>query len=427
MKKIEIKGLNEVIYKDTCENGLDVYMWINPKVKANFAALAVKYGSIHTEFSIKNKTYKVPNGIAHFLEHIKFNEKDGTQAHDFYYKNGAEVNAFTTFDYTSYHMYCLNKFEENLVHLLDFVQEPFFNKTMIQKEKGIIIEEEKMGEDDPDTLNYFGIFENLFEKCKYKNLVTGNVEDIKSTSLDDIEKVFDNFYHPENMFLVVTGNFNPYEIMQVIKENQNSKEFSKFKNPKVITPKEKNKVYKEYVEKEANVVIPKIKIGVKVERKKLKDFTDLELRNYLNLALNMNFGSTSDFKDFLEENHLASNINAMCDIYDNYLVIVVAFESRFANEVIKLVKEKLASLEICENTLNRKKKARLASLILGYDDIEKVNYNLQDIIINYNDVVDDPKALFENITVEKLTNIIKCIDFTNVTTHVLKPKEASNE
>jgi predicted Zn-dependent peptidase len=102
MEKIEIKGLKETIYTDTCKNGLKVYVWVNEKVKSTFMSLSVKFGSINTEFSYNGTDIQVPNGTAHFLEHVKFNEKDGSTAHDYFKKLGSDVNAFTTFEYTSY-------------------------------------------------------------------------------------------------------------------------------------------------------------------------------------------------------------------------------------------------------------------------------------------------------------------------------------
>src|SRR5574344_1975233 len=107
MQKIEIKGLKEIIYTDTCKNGLQVYIWVNEKVKSTFMTLSVKFGSVNTEFNYHNKNFVVPNGTAHFLEHVKFNEPDGSTAHDFFKKTGADVNAFTTFEYTSYIVFAL--------------------------------------------------------------------------------------------------------------------------------------------------------------------------------------------------------------------------------------------------------------------------------------------------------------------------------
>ncbi len=424
MEEIEIQGLNEVIYTFTCDNGLKVYMWVNKRIKSTFMSLSVNYGSVHTEFSVKGKKIKVPNGVAHFLEHIKFNEKDGSTAHDFFHKTGADVNAFTTFDYTSYHVHALNSYEENLIHLLDFVQTPYFTEKMIEKEKGIIIEEGKMGEDDPNVVNYFGIFKNLFEKCNYKNLITGEEEDIKKTTLKDIENVYNNFYHPENMFAVITGNFNPHETMQIIKQNQNNKKFDKFTKPEIIIPKEKLKVYKESSVVNHNVALPKIKVGIKIPRSNFENFSNYDLRTYASLLLDINFGSTSEFKDYVTENKLASYVNTISDIYDNYFILIVSIETRFPEEMINMVKEKLAKLEISKEVIKRKKRAKIASLILSYDDVEAVNYKLQDYIINYNKVINNTKEYCEKMSIEKLKEFNNLLDLKNSTTYIMTNKNS---
>ena len=192
LNKVEIKGLNETIYVGTCDNGLKVYIWVSEKVKSSFMSLSVKYGSIDTEFLVNNEVHKVMNGTAHFLEHIKFNESEGVTAHDFFHKTGADVNAFTTFKFTSYLVYAMNQVNENLMHLLDFVENPYFNQKLLNKEKGIIISEAQMGEDDPATMGYFGFFKSLFNKSKYRNLVTGNPSEIKKISyLDRVKSLKD--------------------------------------------------------------------------------------------------------------------------------------------------------------------------------------------------------------------------------------------
>ena len=69
MTEIELKGLNETIYYDECNNGLKVYMWVNKKANSFYGTLSVKYGSIYNDFKVKGKTYSLPKGVAHFLEH----------------------------------------------------------------------------------------------------------------------------------------------------------------------------------------------------------------------------------------------------------------------------------------------------------------------------------------------------------------------
>ncbi len=55
MKEIKLKGLNETIYYDECDNGLKIYMWVKKTVNTFYGTLSVKYGSIYNNFRIKNK------------------------------------------------------------------------------------------------------------------------------------------------------------------------------------------------------------------------------------------------------------------------------------------------------------------------------------------------------------------------------------
>ena len=167
MKEIKLKGLQETVYLDETDHGLPIILWVNPHVRGYYMTLSVKYGSIDTEFQIGKKNYSVPNGVAHFLEHLNFQEEDGEDAQTFYQQNGSDVNAFTTFQYTSYEVYGRDDLKENLVHLLQFVTTPFFNKKMVQNEKNIIVEENKMDLDNPGNALYYGMFQNLFKHDKH--------------------------------------------------------------------------------------------------------------------------------------------------------------------------------------------------------------------------------------------------------------------
>jgi len=176
MEKISIKGIDEEILYTVSKKGLPIYIWKNEFAKSFYLSLNVLYGSIDTEFTIDNKKYKVPSGIAHFMEHIKFNVDKDTTANDLFDPLGSDINAFTTFKYTSYLVYGTSKLEENLNNLLDYVYNPYFTKEMIKKEKGIITSEINMGKDQPYNKLYYEFNKALYHKEKFRNLVTGDID-----------------------------------------------------------------------------------------------------------------------------------------------------------------------------------------------------------------------------------------------------------
>ncbi len=420
MKKIEIKGVDEYIYEGLCDNGLRVFIWPSDKVKSTFVTLNVKYGSIHTHFKVNGKEKIVPNGTAHFLEHIKFNEKDGV-AHDYFQSLGADTNAFTTFDYTSYMVWATKNIDLCLNHLLDFVQTPFFNKEMIEKEKGIIVQEYKMGRDKAYTVAGFEFLNCLYKSFPVKNLITGNEEEINSINIENVKDVFDNFYVPENMFLCVTGNVNPEEIMQIVKKNQSGKKLNKYIS-EIIFPKEQEKVSKEKMVSVGNVSIPLCKYGIKISRDIFKEYDSREVRLYLRLFASMLFSNTSDFKNDIINSNLANSFG--CSIMDDtvFYSMVFSFDSLHPDEVIKKIKNELKNIKLDEKDFKRKIKSRIANYILEFEEIENVNYLIQDYIITDDKIIDNVRDLYEKVNINGLKKIIKRIDFSNSTYYVMNPK-----
>lgn len=427
MEELELKGLNEKIYVYHTKCGLPIYMWVNEKVSSMYASLSVKYGSIHTKFKIGKKTYEVPNGIAHFLEHVKFNIDEETTAHDEFYKLGGDANAFTTFDYTSYIVFATNNKKENLEELLNFVYNPFFTKKCISKEKGIIVEEANMGLDDPYSIVFFHTLLNTLQKSKYRNTITGTPDDVTSITLEDVKLVYDTFYHPENMFLTLTGNFNPYEMACLVENNLSKKKFGKYLNPIIIKENEPKKVTTKYKEEYINVTYPRLKFSIKMDMSRFKNYSSLELKILTSLLFNINFGATSDFKDELMEKGLIQNMNVTCDVYDDTFVVTINVTSNFKEEIIKKVKEKLENLSISELDFKRKKNATIATLILDYEDLENVSYRIQDDVLNNGGIVTNLKEILEDETIDDLKNIINLLDFDNISINVFLPKENQKE
>ena len=232
MKKITVKGPNETIYEHITKNGLTVFLWPNKINNEVSLTLTVKYGSIHTKFKVNGSIIEVPNGTAHFLEHIKFNEKDGHTAHDYFYGQGSYVNAYTTYDHTSYEVICNKDIVNNLKHLLAFVYNPYFTKELVEKEKPIIIEESKMVLDDPYNLGYQILANNYYINSNRKHLITGVENDIKKITKEDALNVYNNYYHPKNMFLTICGDIDIDEIINVVDDFMLSHEFNEYINEK---------------------------------------------------------------------------------------------------------------------------------------------------------------------------------------------------
>lgn len=420
METINIKGIDEEIFYVVSNSGLPIYIWKNENARSFYLSLNVLYGSIDTEFKIKDKKYKVPDGIAHFMEHIKFNVDKDTTANDLFDKLGSEINAFTTFKYTSYIAYGTNKIEDNLNNLLDFVYNPYFTKEKINKEKGIIISEVNMGKDNPFNTLYFEFNKCLYEKLKFRNLITGEVKDVKSIDIKDIKTIYDAFYHPKNMFLVVTGNVNPFEIEKIVNENLEKKDIGKYLNPEKIRIKEPRNVYKKEEIINFNVEVEKGKLGLKIPKKNFKINDDVKLNIILSLILNNNFGDSSILKEELLQEDLITYLSASRFVLDDYVVVDITFESKYSKEVFKRLENALNNLIMDEEDLKRKINASVANLVTGFDDVEEVNNMIGTYIVNYGSLIPNIKEIYEAITLEDVVSVMNAINTKEMTKVIMK-------
>ena len=422
MKEIIIKNVDEKVYEHTCASGLKVYIWTYPFCEETNLTLTVKYGSIHTKFKVDGKEISVPNGIAHFLEHIKFNEKKDVSAHEWFNKIGSYVNAYTTYDHTCYEVICSQNIEDNLKHLLKFVYNPYFTKGLIAKEKPIIIEEASMSLDNPYNVGYKELLKNLYFNNNKKYLVTGEKEDIKSITYDDVINVFDNFYHPENMFLIVTGNVNPYEIAKVCDKFFEKSQINEYSNPKVITEKEPDKVHKDCKKINVNVTKENLMLAFKVPRKNF-NLSQIETKLFTNILLYTNFGSISLLKETLLNEKLIDDLYYSFSYEDDHLVIVFEVSTSYPEEVSKKIKECFNNLEISKETFERRIKCYVAEDILGFEDPMEVNNTIRSNIINYDKVLDNTIDVLKNAKYEQINLFISKLKKYTSSEVILLPKD----
>lgn len=151
-------------------------------------------------------------GITHFIEHLIFKGTDKVKANEMASRIeslGGSINAFTSYDNTVYHIVVPSRaFEEGLDLLVDAVMNPAFPPEEIAKEIKVVLEEIKMGEDDPQRKLFKELFSLSYQGHPYGRPIIGYSETVGNLKRQDIKKYFGAHYVPENMTLVVVGDFN---------------------------------------------------------------------------------------------------------------------------------------------------------------------------------------------------------------------------
>ena len=422
MKKIKYVGIDEYIYYEKLNSGLEIFMYPNKTAKNFYLTFNTKFGSMNTKFKYEGEKgiTKVPNGTAHFLEHQMFQEENGHTAFEKYASLGSSINAFTTYNLTCYEVISSNNFKENLEYLLDYVQNPIFVESSIKNEKGIIKEEIKMYDNNPNAVSTFGLEYNLNVKDNHKYPISGCEEDIKEINSEILYKTYDAFYQPSNMFIVLTGNFNPLEALGIIKENQKKKQFDLPKKVITIKEKEPSKVFKNYEEKNMSVATPKIRMAYKIPKKDFKGYNKLTLRIYLDAILSLKFGSTSDLLEKMtEENLISFDILPSREVRDDYVVINIYLESEYIEESIELIRDELKKIKITKEELSRIKKANVANFIMHFNDIISVCEDIQDDVINEGNITSNILDIYKNLKVEDANKIASKISLENECIYII--------
>lgn len=195
-------------------SGLTMLLYPMPGYSTAYAMFGTKYGSVDECFQVNGQEgfTTVPSGIAHYLEHKMFESEEGdTFAR--YAKIGASGNAFTSFDKTAYLFACSGHFQEALEILLDSVTHPYFTKETVEKEQGIIGQEIRMYDDDPEWACMFGLLQGMYHQHPVRVDIAGTVESISHITAELLYQCYDTFYNLHNMVLTVAGNFQVEEVL----------------------------------------------------------------------------------------------------------------------------------------------------------------------------------------------------------------------
>lgn len=224
----EYPQFHQRVYHRLLDSGLDVTLIPRSGFQKTYAILTVNYGSIDNQFEVSrlHQMTKVPDGIAHFLEHKMFEKKDH-DAFDLFGKLGADANAFTSYSQTSYLFSATQNVVANLKVLLDFVQSPYFSTEGVAKEQGIIGQEIRMYNDNPDSRLYTGTISNLYPNDPMHIDIAGTQATIKKITPELLMDCYQTFYQPSNMKLVIAGNMDPNELLNTIEEDQEHRNISK--------------------------------------------------------------------------------------------------------------------------------------------------------------------------------------------------------
>ena len=426
MEKIRLDIVNETVYYEKLDNGLDVYVLKKDNFHSSYATFMTNFGGKDVEFIPINedKMVKMPSGIAHFLEHKLFEQESGESVHEFYKKSGSYVNAMTSYRSTKYIFKGPKNFKENLNYLLDYVQSPYFTDGNVEKEKGIILEEARMDLDNSYRLFSEAVLKNLFRSSVYEHTIIGSMDDIKSITKEDLYRCYNSFYHPSNMALLIVTNEDENEIIELVKNNQKKKQF---KNDFKIIKKEYEETEKVRTKKEiiyGNVNETRVCYSLKF---KLSSFnaSKIEVLDYYTIFFDIVVGLLSNFNLKLKEDKIIKkdiDFNVMTEKVkdEEYVIFSLSTFTEKTNKFVSLLKEQLLKKDYNKELFDLYKKTIISDLNYQFNSVEGIMHFLTDEYEFYKKVSNDIIKTESNLNYDRFKEITDKINTDNESIVIMK-------
>jgi len=399
--------INEAYSITKLNNGLTVIFVNNPNFYLTTGMIIVKTGSINESKDI--------NGISHFLEHLVFKgTKDYPTSKDLIINlesNGINYNAFTSYEYTGYHLTSMGSNINTVIKMLSqFFFEPIFNPKDIEIERGVIISEMNMNNSDNSRKVYNNLiksmFPNLFE-------IIGNEKIIKSLKKEDFENYHSKYYIPANSLLIISGNLEHLNtdllkhVFDIKIQKKEPKQIKQSQQLKEIGTKRIN-VHK------TNDSQSQIMIGFRTFGRQInKDNIKMEI-----LLTVIARGFSSKLMRLLrDKNGWSYFVNANQSIFEKYGFITIHFncENQFVYKAIYQAIKQLINFDITETELNIAKNYLTGKLAEDFQNSMDfaLNYGLEYLLNNKINTFDDLREDINNVSIDDLNEKKKYLTVNN--------------
>ncbi|HMN68864.1 MAG TPA: pitrilysin family protein [Bdellovibrionales bacterium] len=377
--------------------------------------------SVHSWFRVGSKDeWPGRTGLAHFFEHMMFK---GTKKYPkdtwgkFLNGKGADMNAFTSVDYTGYF---INAPSAQLELLLDIesdrMRHLLLDPKEVASEREVVKEERRMRyEDNIDGSIREKMAPLMFESLPYKWLPIGSMDDLNAASMDDMHKFYKAFYSPNNAVLTVAGAFDVETTKKLIDKYYAGLPREQITRPRTTPEKEQTKERKATIEREAQA--PTVAVGYRTVDLKSDDHYALDL-----LSILLGQGQSSRlYRELVHKDEIALNTYAASwgQTLDGQFSVHVTLKPGIApDRALTMVEKEVRRFRDTPVTQKELDKARNLFLKDYVDGLKKVSGRARTLAM-YETVLGDYKRVFTDLThYQKVT----AADVQRVAKKYLKPE-----
>ncbi len=423
MNKKVYETVKETLYYDVLPSGLKVYMVPKQGYQKTYVTLSTPLGSTTTQYIKNGVVLEIPSGIAHFLEHKLF-EQDGKDVSEEFALNGANVNAFTMNNKTTYLFHTTSNLIENIRILLNFVFQPTFTVDGVETEKPIIEQEISMYEDDSNTVIYMNVLRNMYEHHPVREEILGTRESIYRITKSLLEDVHQTYYHPENMILFITGNFVPEEIYEALLK-MDPAGWSNELQPVFTQHEEADGVTCVETSKAMDVMVPNALLGIKLPIPH-QTMNILRYELIASIVMDLLIGkSTENFAALLEKGYINDTFGVDVTIDKDYGYLLIGSQTKHPNELkteIMTMISEAKSQGVDVKQYQRTKKLIIGNFIQALNSLEYIANQFTKYYFLDADLF-EILTVADTITFEDILAFIRVIDQPSRCTYsVIMPK-----
>jgi len=382
------------------ENGITIVSEFIPYIKSFSLGFWFNIGS--RDESPEN------NGIAHFIEHMVFKgtrKRSSKKISEEIESCGGYLNAFTSKEHTCFYGRGLAQhFEKTFDVLSDMVQNPMFKQEHVIKEAGVILDELRDINDNPEELVFDEFEKHLFEKNGLRLPIIGSEKNILSFNTNSIRNYYKQKYF-NSLAIVCSGAINHSEVVQLA---------GKYLPKKYLAAENKRNASVENVVKHSRLEKDFQQVHIILGRKTY-GYKEKE-RIPLNVLTNiLGEGSSSRlFQAIREKSGITYQINTFINSYLDVSSFGVYFSTgeKQSEKVLSILSKefkRLQTTKVSEKELKRVKEYLKGSMLLSLENTTNRMIRIANSLLYFNRIIPVEEIIseVEKVTPEEIHHLAK--------------------
>ena len=349
------------------------------------------------------------NGISHFIEHMLFKgtkTRSAKQISDEIESYGGYLNAFTSKEQTCYYGRGLSEnFKKTFVVLSDMIQNPSFKESHIKKEAGVVIDELKDIDDNPEELIFDKFEESIFNGHTLSYPIIGTEKNILSYNSNILHQFHKSNYRLDNLLISVSGAIHHEEAVALAEKYFQGKKTTSNQKRKIFVKQFVNETTIEKEIQQVHSIVGRTTYGFNDPRRhKLKVLSTL-----------LGDGSSSRlFQAVREKLGMTYQINTFLNSYLDVSAFGVYYSNNEkqagkVNEIVHREFSKLRNIEVKPKELKRVKEYIKGNTLMSLESTTNRMIRLANSLLHYGKIVpiEDILVKIDSVTsedIQKLSN-----------------------